>query len=360
MHPVLPEPKCSGNPFSIMYPHSQQPALAKTVIFQTKAWKQPFSPQAGKQEDEIMTSVTDITPKGYRIAPHEHSRRLQVVTLQADTIAEFIRQTERFPVQALEYKPFNRFRVAEILDSLCEYTLGKFLLGTLKNRATGAFLLKFEGGDKKDTDFFVKLGTAVSHLIGRPNFDAMSQKYYARFTVRNVDNSDSYLRQPHRRMELHNDGTFVDEPTDYVLMMKMQEENMQGGNSLILHLDDWAELDKFYNHPIAKKPITWEAPPSKNVTQSIEHPVFIDNDPNGRPRLHFIDQFAKPKNREEGLYLFELGESLENDPNFVSVRVEVGDMLVVENHNWLHGRDKFVAHPDLLRELMRQRGQFVA
>lgn len=309
-----------------------------------------------------MTSAADlaaITPIGYTVSDHETSARLKVVTISAGVIEEFIKQTERFPVQALEYKPFNRFKVADILDGLCEYSLGKFLLGTLKNRETGAFLLKFEG-EKTDTDFFVKLGTAISHLLGRPNFDAMSQKYYARFSVRNVDNSDSYLRQPHRRMELHNDGTFVDEPTDYVLMMKMQEENMQGGNSLILHLDDWAELDKFYNHPIAKKPITWEAPPSKNVTKTTEHAVFIDNDPQGRPRLHFIDQFAKPKNREEGLYLYELGESLENDPNYLSVRVEVGDMLVVENHNWLHGRDKFVAHPDLLRELMRQRGQFVS
>ncbi len=310
-----------------------------------------------------MTSAADlaaITPTGYTVTDHENSPRLKVVTIKADVIDEFVKQIERFPVQALEYKPFNRFRVAEILDSLCDYTLGKFLLGTLKNRETGAFLLRFEGGDKTDTDFFVKLGTAISHLLGRPNFDAMSQKYYARFSVRNVDNSDSYLRQPHRRMELHTDGTYVDEPTDYVLMMKMQEEHMQGGNSLILHLDDWAELNKFYNHPIAKKDIVWEAPPSKNVSKSTEHPVFIDNDAQGRPRIHFIDQFAKPRNREEGLYLFELGESLENDPNYVSVRVEIGEMLVVENHTWLHGRDKFVAHPDLHRELMRQRGQFVS
>ncbi|STI48246.1 Protein CsiD [Escherichia coli] len=41
----------------------------------------------------------------------------------------------------------------------------------------------------------------------------MSGQYYARFVVKNVDNSDSYLRQPHRVMELHNDGTYVEEIT---------------------------------------------------------------------------------------------------------------------------------------------------
>ncbi len=73
----------------------------------------------------------------------------------------------------------------------------------------------------------------------------MSGQYYARFVVKNVDNSDSYLRQPHRVMELHNDGTYVEEITDYVLMMKIDEQNIQGGNSLLLHLDDWEHLDLF-------------------------------------------------------------------------------------------------------------------
>ncbi len=307
-----------------------------------------------------MTQVRleDIKPTGFSVTPFPTNKRIQVVTVNKAVIDAYEEKTAHLPVQALEYKPFNRFHVADVLDNLCDYTLGAFLLGTLKDRDTGAFLLKFEGAKDKDTDFYVKFATAISHLIGRPNFDAMSQKYYARFTVRNVDNSDSYLRQADRRMEMHNDGTFVDEPTDYVLMMKMQEENMVGGDSLILHVDDWPELDKFYNHPIAKKAITWEAPPSKNVSQSIEHPVFIENSPCGRPRMHFIDQFAKPKNKEEGLYLYELGESLEAAP-CTNVRVEVGDMIVVENHNWFHGRDRFTSHPDLLRELMRQRGQFV-
>ncbi len=62
----------------------------------------------------------------------------------------------------------------------------------------------------------VKFSTAVAHLLGRSNFDAMSGQFYARFVVENVDNSDSYLRAPHRVMELHNDGTFVNQITDYV------------------------------------------------------------------------------------------------------------------------------------------------
>jgi len=33
-------------------------------------------------------------------------------------------------------------------------------------------------------------------------------------------------------------------------------------------------------------------------------------------------------------------------------------MLLINNHFWLHGRDKFLPHPALRRELLRQRGYF--
>jgi protein CsiD len=100
----------------------------------------------------------------------------------------------------------------------------------------------------------------------------MDNRYYARFTVRNQDDSDSYLRQAHRRLELHNDGTYVNERTDFVLMMKMIEENIDGGDSLLLHLDDWQDLTKFYNHPLAKQDIQWGAPASKNIDYKTYHP----------------------------------------------------------------------------------------
>ncbi len=47
---------------------------------------------------------------------------------------------------------------------------------------------------KIDDKFLVKLSTATTHLIGVPNHDSMSGKYYARFFVKHEDDSDSYLR----------------------------------------------------------------------------------------------------------------------------------------------------------------------
>jgi len=183
----------------------------------------------------------------------------------------------------------------------------------------------------------------------------MSGQYYARFVVKNIDNSDSYLRQPHRVMELHNDGTYVEEITDYVLMMKIDEQNMQGGNSLLLHLDDWEHLDHYFRLPLARRPMRFAAPPSKNVSKDVFHPVF-DVDQQGRPVMRYIDQFVQPKDFEEGVWLSELSDAIETSKGILSVPVPVGKFLLINNLFWLHGRDRFTPHPDLRRELMRQRG----
>ena len=208
-------------------------------------------------------------------------------------------------------------------------------------------------------DFNILLSTAVSHLIGVPNLDSMSGKYYARFSVKNEDNSDSYLRQAHRRMELHNDGTYVKELTDWVIMQKMLEVDVEGGDSLLLHIDDWQDLDKFYQHPLAKEDLQWGSPASKNVGYKTYHPIFLDEQVEGEPLMSFIDQFVEPLNMDQGLYLYEMGESLESEANTFNVKLLEGSILIINNYIWLHGRDKFIAHKNLHRELLRQRGVFV-
>lgn len=295
---------------------------------------------------------------GFSLKPSAQSKRFLELTFPKATVDAFLSAVAQWPVQALEYKSFLRFQIGKILDGICGETLRPVLVNTLMDRETGGLLVKPEGlNDVSQAEDMVKFSTAVAHLLGRSNFDAMSGQFYARFVVENVDKSDSYLRAPHRVMELHNDGTFVNQITDYVLMMKIDEQNMEGGNSLILHLDDWADLDKFYKHPLARRSLRWTAPPSKNVKEDVFHSIF-DTDGEGRPTMRYIDQFVQPENFEEGTWLYELGESLENSEAKLSVPVPVGSFVLINNLFWLHGRDRFTAHPGLRRELMRQRGYF--
>ena len=82
---------------------------------------------------------------------------------------------------------------------------GNYINSILKNRNTGCFILRTNNKNNKINDeFLVKLSTAVSHLIGVPNHDSMSGKYYARFFVKHEDSSDSYLRKAYMNIDLHN------------------------------------------------------------------------------------------------------------------------------------------------------------
>jgi protein CsiD len=311
-----------------------------------------------------MTSTNNLSI-GFKVSQHKKNQRLQVITLSQKTVQTFAETINQYNVQSIEYKPFLRFFVANSLNQATNNTLGNYLLKTIKDRSTGAVLLECESMDDSSLngidfiDFNILLSTAVSHLIGVPNLDSMSGKFYARFSVKNEDNSDSYLRQAHRRMELHNDGTYVKELTDWVIMQKMLEVDVEGGDSLLLHVDDWQDLDKFYHHPLAKENLQWGSPASKNVGYKTYHPIFLEEQVEGEPRMSFIDQFVEPLNMDQGLYLYEMGESLESEANTSNVKLLEGSMLIINNYIWLHGRDKFIAHKNLHRELLRQRGVFV-
>ena len=311
-----------------------------------------------------MTSTNNLSI-GFKVSQYKKNQRLQVITLSQKTVKTFSEKISQYNVQSIEYKPFLRFFVANSLNQATNNTLGNYLLNTIKDRSTGAVLLECESMDDSSLngidfiDFNILLSTAVSHLIGVPNLDSMSGKFYARFSVTNEDNSDSYLRQAHRRMELHNDGTYVKELTDWVIMQKMLEVNVEGGDSLLLHVDDWQDLDKFYQHPLSKEDLQWGSPTSKNVGYKTYHPIFLDEQVEDEPRMSFIDQFVEPLNMDQGLYLYEIGGSLETEDNTFNVQLLEGSMLIINNYIWLHGRDKFIAHKNLHRELLRQRGVFV-
>ena len=228
----------------------------------------------------------------------------------------------------------------------------------IRDRSTGFFIIGPSNISSKINDkFLVKLSTAVAYLIGIPNYDSMAGKYYARFHVKHEDKSDSYLRKAYRNMDLHTDGTYVKEVTDWLVMTKLEEKNVEGGETAMLHLDDWEHCDDLSNDPVGKQDFIWGSPKSKNIDYKVEHPVF-SKDKNGKPQISYIDQFPEPKNMKQGNFLQKLSDSLEESRNKIITELHVGSMLVANNHFWLHGRRPFKENKSLSRELLRIRGHF--
>jgi len=291
----------------------------------------------------------------YRITPHSNHDRLFHVELNETLLRSFFQYFDNTNVQNLQYVPYARFILAKKLEELFGSEFKNTLRSIVTDRDTGGFTIGVQGITKQDEDY-VKFGTAVSHLIGPANMDAMSGTYFARFVVKHTDNSDSYLRQAYRTMTLHTDGTFVDEPTDWLLMMKLDERNAVGGESRLLHLDDWADLEIYAQHPLASYKFTYTSPPSKNISQTTQRRTFFKV--NGKPCICFIDQFVQPETIEHATYLKNLSDSVENSPATVPVSLPVGNLVMLNNTFWMHGRAAFETNPNLHRELMRQRGTF--
>jgi protein CsiD len=294
----------------------------------------------------------------FDVSDHKNSKRVRSINLKEGDLDRLVFPFKKHSITSLEYKPFSRFSLAKSLDEVFENKLSQTLVKILNDRETGTAIVQPEINNKKfDKDFLVKLSTGLAYLVGNPNFDSMTGKYYARFSVKHQDSSDSYLRKAYTNLDLHTDGTYVKEKTDWLIMTKMEEQNVNGGDSVILHLDDWEHLDELSNNPIGKQNFIWGSPKSKNIDYKVEHPVF-SKDKNGKPTISYIDQFPEPQNMEQGLFLQRLSDALEESKNKVIFPLPVGSTIFSNNYFWLHGRKAFKEHSGLSRELLRIRGTF--
>ncbi|MDC1080317.1 glutarate dioxygenase GlaH, partial [Candidatus Pelagibacter sp.] len=289
---------------------------------------------------------------GLTISEHNNSKRIINIDIENEILDKLIFPFNKFDITALEYKPFTRFTLAKSLDDLTSNKLGKLMNKIIRDRETGCFIIGPKNINSKiDHNFLVKLSTAIAHLIGIPNHDSMAGKYYARFTVKHEDKSDSYLRKAYTNMDLHTDGTYVKEVTDWLLMTKIDEQNVEGGETAMLHLDDWEHCEDLYNDPIGKQNFIWGSPKSKNIDYKVEHPVF-SSDADGKPTISYIDQFPEPKNMKQGNFLQRLSDGLEESKNKAITKLPVGSSIIANNYFWLHGRKPFKENEELSRELL--------
>ena len=295
---------------------------------------------------------------GLTISEHNNSKRIINIDIENEIIKKLLFSFNKFDLTTLELKPYTRFTIAKNLDDFTDNKLSKLMISVIRDRSTGCFMIGPKNITSSINDkFLVKLSTAIAHLIGIPNHDNMMGKYYARFSVKHEDSSDSYLRKAYRNMDLHTDGTYVKEVTDWLLMTKINEQNVEGGETAMLHLDDWEYCNKMFNDPVGKQNFVWSSPKSKNVDYKVEHSVF-SSDKEGRPIISYIDQFPEPKNMDQGNFLQRLSDSLEQSSNKIITKLPVGYSIIANNYFWLHGRKPFKENINLYRELLRIRGKF--
>ncbi|NEU31807.1 carbon starvation induced protein CsiD [bacterium LRH843] len=297
------------------------------------------------------------TKNKFNVVVHPTHKRLRHIELDDSALGKFLENVGNVNLERVEYVPFIRFKLAVELREVIGEAFQLKVREILNDRKIGGFTIGVNGltNDRED---YIKFSTALTHLIGLPNYDAMSQKFYAIFSVKHTFDSDTYLRKAYRTLELHTDGTFVEEQTDWVLMMKMSEKSAVGGESRLLHLDDWEDLEKLSTQPLAahKYKFSYADRGSKNIKDEVYRSTFYNN--NNQICIRYNHQCTHPQTIEEGLYLKDIQDSMENSLGTTPVGLPTGQLVMINNHFWLHGREPFVENVNLERDLMRQRGIF--
>src|SRR5580693_3495445 len=115
------------------------------------------------------------------LQPHAHPR-LQHVALDPAAVHAFLRSSADIDIQNLEYVPFMRHMLAGRLEACAGPGLCEALNGLARDHRWGGFTIGMADASEDPADF-VRFAAAVAHLLGPANRDAMSSKYYVRFTI---------------------------------------------------------------------------------------------------------------------------------------------------------------------------------
>ena len=281
--------------------------------------------------------------------------RIVDITMDKEQWKQFLYETKEINETVLTKRPYSRFIVADCLQKILGNQYTKLILDAVQSNQQGAVFINYPYVDSQLCGH-LKLATAFAYLLGQPYRDELTQKYFAAINMTDDTHGDSYLSEPYEDLRLHTDGTFYKTPVEWVVLAKVIQCNIQGGELTLHHLYDLPELEQLLQHPLACSPFIFEASASKNVGEVCTQSVFFKT--NGHLAIRFSDQFVYPQNIEEALFLHQLSEAFESSAHRLVYPFPVGQLVLLNNSCWLHGRLKIKNKSRFLRQLLRIRGSF--
>jgi protein CsiD len=268
---------------------------------------------------------------------------------------QFLYLSRELDLATLNKRPYSRFLLTHYLQE----TLGKEWISLLAHSITshqiGGVLLNYPVSENNFLQH-LKLSTALAYSLGTAQFDELSGAYYAAIQLTQESHGDSFLSEPYLDLRLHTDGTFYKKPIDWIILAKTKEENVIGGQLSLHHLHLLENLNDLLQHPLAFREFLFQGTASKKTTDIVHQSIFFEY--NGQIAIRFSDQFCQPQTREQALFLHQLSESLELSAKRHVEPFPVGQLVILNNAFWLHGRLKIAPEVAFDRHLLRLRGAF--
>lgn len=295
-----------------------------------------------------------------RLSPPEG--RLRRASFAPEAWASFAARADALPLLMLKRQRFRDDLIRAMAQALGpDVTSFRSLM---RDRACGAMLLDL-GGDRPDV--WLEATVALGGLLGPLRVHLATGACHEECTLSHEQSLSERRSKPsaYRPERMHTDGHASPERRDdYVLLLIAERTECVGGRSLLLHLDDWPERERFASSPWAASPLRFvvspegavprDAPPSDRL-DVVRAPVFFDLD--GGACVRFAEEFMHPDEPAHLDFVAEMGRSLDRAA-WPLGQLAPGQVLAMNNRFWFHGRERFAENVGLRRRLARVRGRF--
>ena len=235
----------------------------------------------------------------------------------------------------------------------------------LRDRNHGIVIVR---SGKNAPDEIERFEEELGHRIGPLLYELGTGGRYTRRLTSTYTGSESKQPGVYR---LHTDAPYHCPPPDWMALGKLEDSASGGGDSRLLHLDDWTELERFNTDRRAAEKVLWREPAifsreelahlnEQGVQTRVESLIF-GGEPGSRTirigfRHHDQARLSAFAASETVQFLEEILSSLESAPQASSVRLDIGDVLFINNTFVLHGRSEFAFDQPFRRVVVRLRG----
>ena len=309
-----------------------------------------------------------VETENFKIVRSKHNPRILDLKLSPKAIRKFfdsiISESNTDLHAPVAFISFERFALADKFIEVFGSKIDTRLLKVLRDWNAGALIIDASEANPSSEEIYL-LSTAVAHCLNAPRCDDKGS-HVIHFKMSDRQKDEHPLVNPYNPTPLHTDGNYYAGRTDWLLFAKAIEENVKGGESNLLHINDWKDYAKFREHPLAKHNFVFQGPGhgdsrratvgNRNDIEEVRQAVFFTRD--GNPSFRFTYQYVKPRNRTEARFLRLIAKSLRSHEAISKISLPPGKMYLINNNTWLHGRAPFEPNPKLKREAFRLIGEF--
>ena len=299
--------------------------------------------------------------------PIDPRNRVLQALLPVEEQSEFFRLSSNVPAMLTHRQKYQAELRRAFLASFGEIFAGE-LAAAVRNRQTGAVRIGI-CREYTDEQQAARFGAAVACVCGTPYAPPHAASLTAANLLQHVEAAAPGTRTPYRVDPMHTDTHgFDDLHEDFILVMCQIKFCAEGGASRLLHLDDWAELQQFVDSPAAAGAVRYAFGQTGAIRSEhfarltsfegidIRHrALFWMQD--GRPCINLTRGYMHPESGEQAAFIDSVCASADAATHQVEFELGRGDMYLINNCFWLHGRKPIERNEKLYRRLFQFRGQ---